>query len=436
MSGALSPATTATPLVRALPGDEAWGTERVSALPAWPMYLLIAGFPIWWALGASAFGSIISAGIMAVLLLARRRASVVPGILPWFAFLAWVLAAAVTLNGMMQTVGYLQRLADLAAVGIALLYYVNARERLTAARMIDSFVLLWISIVGLALLAMRFPELRLTTPVSLLLPPDVRRNALVYELVYPRLAEVQQPWGAETPYNRPAAPFPYANSWGAAYAILTPVVLAFLSRRRRRMVRYGVIALLVVSVFPAVQTSNRGMFLALAISVGYVVIRLAFRGRALPALSALVAVGLAGGALLFSGAFRAILDRQQYSDSTGTRLDLYAATLQRTLDSPLIGWATPKDDPTIGYALGTQGYAWTLMFSYGFVGLALFLLFLYGAIGRTWAAPGTQSLWLHSVLITAVATMWFYGLGSIQLMSLALIAGVLLRARFRRERLP
>jgi hypothetical protein len=423
-------------MIERIPRVDARAPERrVSmALPAWPMYALIAGFPIAWALGASAFAAPLIAGVMVTLMLLRRRMQLIPGILPWFAFTAWVVAAAITLGSLLQSVGYLQRLADILAVGIVLLYYVNARERLTADGVIRALVVLWASIVVLGLLATQFPDVRLTTPVGVLLPEAIRNNDLVYQLVFPRLAEVQRPWGATEPFNRPAAPFPYANSWGAAYTILTPVVFAFLARRPRPLVRAALVALLVVSLYPAVETSNRGMFLGLAVSILYVVGRLALRGRLLPALGAALTLVLAGAFLVVSGAAAGILGRQQFSNSTGTRADIYSETIRLTLESPLVGWATPQADPTIGIALGTQGLAWTYMFSYGFVGLALFCVFLWGGILRTSGASSVARLWLHSVPVTVAGTMWFYGLGTIQLVAVALILALLLRARYQGER--
>jgi hypothetical protein len=410
--------------------------ESARALPAWPVYLLIGGFPAWWALGASAFAAIICGGIMLALMVQRGRIRTVPGILPWFGFVVWALAAGVTLNGLLQSVGYAQRVSELAAVGILILYYVNARERLNVRKIVGSLVVLWVSVVILGVIAIQFPNMRLTTPVGLLLPESLTSNRLVYHLVFPRLAEVQQPWGAERPFNRPAAPFPFANSWGAAYAILTPVVFAFLASRPRRWIRIAVWVLLVVSLWPAVESSNRGMFVAVAIAAVYVIGRLALRGRLIPALTAALGLLGAGVALVWSGAADQILGRQQYSNSTGTRIDVYLATIGKTLESPFLGWATPQEGVTAGgVALGTQGQIWTVMYSYGFVGLFLFCLFLFGAVFRTWTAPKMGQLWLHSVLVMTTATMWFYGLGTIQLAAVALLAAALLRAKYRAETL-
>lgn len=63
---------------------------------------------------------------------------------------------------------------------------------------------------------------------------------------------------------------------------------------------------------------------------------------------------------------------------------LYEQTWEQSLRAPLLGHGSPQIDPTIGVALGSQGFLWTLMFCYGFVGLALFLYFFAGEF----CAPG------------------------------------------------
>ena len=70
--------------------------------------------------------------------------------------------------------------------------------------------------------------------IGLLLPEGITSNALVQNFFFPPLAEVQMPWGAPEPYNRPAAPFPYTNGWGSGFVLLTPLVLAYLTTVRFR----------------------------------------------------------------------------------------------------------------------------------------------------------------------------------------------------------
>ncbi|MCU1474287.1 O-antigen ligase domain-containing protein [Amnibacterium sp.] len=398
-------------------------------LPAWPLIAMVAGYPVEWALGATAFASLGIAVVMAVFLLVRGRLRPATGLLPWGALILWVLACAVGLHTLPQAIGYAQRLGDLVAAGVAGLYYMNARERITPRTAIAALVVLWVVVVLLGFGAIAMPNLRLQTPVSFLVPDGLKTNSLVSQLIYPPMAEVQQPWGAAVPFNRPAAPFPYANSWGAAYAILTPVVVAYLALRPARPVRWALGALLVASLYPAIQTSNRGMLLGLGVAITYVVLRLALRGRLLATAGAAAAVAVAGGYLLASGALQGILARQQVSDSTGTRADLYTSTFSATLQSPFLGWASPQTDVSIGYPLGSQGHAWTLMYSYGFVGLGLFLVFLIGAVVSTGRAPGTPALWLHSSLVMLIPLVWLYGLGTAQTIAMVVLAAILLRAR-------
>ena len=95
--------------------------------------------------------------------------------------------------------------------------------------MLGGLVTLWYTVVILGWLATFFPEVRITTPMSFVIPGGILQNPLVKDYVLPPLAEVQMPWGAPEPYMRPAAPFPYANSWGLAFAFLTPVVITVMT---------------------------------------------------------------------------------------------------------------------------------------------------------------------------------------------------------------
>lgn len=402
-------------------------------LPAWPMMVLLAGFPVWWALGAAPFAPILLALLMLALLLTRGNITLVPGLMPWFAFLFWVGAAAVNLPDGGAFLGYAQRLGNLAAVGIFMLYYVNARERLSARRLMYGVGAVWVTVVLLGLAAMVWPEFRLRTPIGAVLPGALTRNPLVYDLVFPPLAEIQQPWGAPEPFNRPAAPFPYANSWGVAFSLLTPCALYLVSVARRWWVKVALVAVIALSFLPALATSNRGMLLGVAVGTGYVVLRIAARGQLVKVAGLALGVAAVVGALTASGALSRILGRQEYSDSTSGRLRIYDATWAATLESPLVGHGGPRMDPTIGISLGTQGYIWMLMFSYGLVGLGLFLYFLGSGILRTWQAPGTPGLWLHGVLITAVAIIPYYSLDIMQMTVVGMAMAVLLRAKYYGE---
>jgi O-antigen ligase len=197
-----------------------------------------------------------------------------------------------------------------------------------------------------------------------------------------------------------------------------------------------ILVLLAASFVPALATGNRGMLVGLAVAVAYVLLRMAGRGHLRKVAALGVGAGIAFYALVSTGTLDQILSRQDYSDSTGGRLSLYVATFEATLKSPLLGYGAPRLEESIGVSLGTQGYVWMLMFSYGFVGLALFAIFLGGGIIRTWPAPGSTGLWLHSVPVAAAAIAGFYSFDVMQLTVVALMLAVLLRARYFGEKLP
>ena len=406
-----------------------------AALPAWPMYVLLAGFPVWWVLGAAPFAPTGIAILMVSLMVVRRRLDLVPGILPWFAFLLWAAGAAVNLPSAISMVGFIQRYGNLLAVGIFMLYYINARETLSPRKIIHGVLCVWATVIILGLIATQVPEFRLSTPIGALLPKALMANPLVYDLAFPPMAEIQQPWGAPEPFERPAAPFPYSNSWGVAFVVMTPVAISALSTLRAGWKRALVVLLLAASLIPALATGNRGMLIGMALAIGYVLVRTVARGH-LRRVAVLGSVAVAGVfALVASGALEEILGRQEYSDTTGGRLNIYSETFAAALKSPLLGYGAPRLDETIGISLGTQGYVWLLMFSYGFVGLALFVIFLVGGIVRTWRAPGYTGLWLHSVPVAGAGIAGFYSFDVMQMTVMTLVLAVLLRARYFDEKL-
>lgn len=397
-------------------------------LPAWPLLAMLYGFPLYWVTGTSLFVPLVFGSVMTLFLVLRGGVRTAPGILCWCAFLAWVAVCAVSVTGLLQLAEFAQRLSDLVVVGIALIYYVNARESLSMTHVLRGFTVIWGTVVVLGILATQFPDVRLTTPLAYVLPGSLLSNEVMHELAMPRLAEVQDPWGAEEPFVRPAAPFPYTNSWGLAYALLTPVMLLVWTRLRSRWGRALLAVALVASVYPAAQTSNRGMLLALVIFAVFVAFRFILAGSFLTGLGVLGMLALAAGGASAAGVFTSIAERQAVSDTTSGRSEIYRATLEKSLQSPVVGWATPSMDTSIGIALGTQGYAWTLLFSYGFLSVILFYVFLVRVLLATWKLAGPSAYVLQGIVATVGCTIWFYGLGVTQCLILFLAAAMLSRA--------
>ncbi len=412
--------------------DSATTSQR--SLPAWPILILFHGFPVIWAMGALQFAPFALAVIMAALMVLRGRLTVpLPA---WFltALVVWALACATQLPDAGALVGFALRWGNLLAALIILLYVVNARDRLGHHAILAGLMTVWATVVLMGTLALFIPEVRLTTPVGMLLPGSLTSNELVKDLVFPPMAEVQLPWGAPEPYIRPSAPFPYANSWGVAYVMLTPVALATLLTVRTWWVKLLICAGLVLSLVPAVGTSNRGMFLGLGIALGYAVFRLTLSGYWKVGLAGLLALTGAVMWMILGGVAEQILGRQEYSDSTGGRLNLYQQTWEASLESPLLGHGAPRLEESVGVYMGTQGYLWFFLFSYGLVGLLLFIGFLWGSTWWTRGVKSPASIMLHSVPLAASAIFVVYSFDIMQTCVLVSVVGLLMRERIAKAR--
>jgi hypothetical protein len=385
--------------------------------------------PAWWALGLLPFHLLIMSVPMAAYLIQRGRVTIVPGTFPWIAFVVWMLPCALMLDSFGRLVGWGVRFSQFAGVAIAMVYLINAAATLTVRRVLTALSFTWVFVIFCGYLGMLWPDTTLTFTTGRLLPASVLENEYVRDLVFPGFSEVQEPWGAEEPFVRPAAPFAYSNGWGAALVILTPVAVATaLERGTIRAILWLMVGG-VLAVPPAVASTNRGLYLGIIVGVGYVVVRLLLRGRWL----AFLWVCILSSAVLFllsvSGALQAILERQEVVNTTEGRAVLYAETFERSLESPILGYGAPRPSFSTEITAGTQGALWNALFCFGFVGLALFLWFLIGAALRTASAPNTAALWAHTSIVCMVAVSAFYGLDS-QMLTIGLVIGLLLRERY------
>jgi hypothetical protein len=405
-------------------------TDPAPVLPAWPVLTLLWGFPVFWLLGATVITGVALAAAMLSYLAQARFVRIVPGVPALAAFLLWVVPCALMIDSAPRLLGYFYRCSILLVVATAFVYTLSAASTVTRRRVVHALTFVWfVTVVG-GVVGLAIPEVRLTTPVGLLMPDSLTSNPYVHDLFFPPMAEVQHPYGSPQEFVRPSAPFPYANSWGVALVLLTPVAVACFLLSRSWWLRGAIIAGLGVAVVPAMASSNRGMFAGLVLAAVYVVVRLAIRNRAAPVI-AIASLGVVGAAVLVAnGLLTQISTRQEYGKSTDLRASVYAETFERTLQSPLLGYGAPRPSLVNEVSAGTQGYVWMLMFSYGFVGLALFLVFLWGTTFRTRAAPGDVDLVLHSVLVVASVIIGFYGLDIMQLLTVVLVAAVLLRRRY------
>ncbi|MFC4058769.1 O-antigen ligase family protein [Planomonospora corallina] len=396
-------------------------------LPVWPLRALFVFYPLWWVLGLAPFAGALFALPMVAALARRGRVAVPRGFGLWLLFLLSVAVAGTQLDSAPRLAGLLFRMTAYASATVVFVYVYNcSSRRLPVGTAVGFLVAFWIWVVAGGYLGVLFPEGSIVTPMERVMPGAIASNELVQELVHPKFAEVQHPWGAAEPFVRPSAPFPYTNAWGSHYALLLPLVLLFM--RIQGTIRQGVLLglLATASLVPAFATLNRGMLLAVAFALSYAALRYAARGH-LAGLVAMVAAGAVGGTVAYlTGVADGITSRTSVSGSNDDRVGIYLEAFQRTLDSPILGYGAPRPSLTIGVSVGTQGQFWNVMFSYGFPALLLFSLFLAGLAWRTRRLP-LEMVWLHVVPVMAVFMMFYYGLDGTQLVVVFMAAALGLR---------
>jgi len=406
-------------------------TPRAPQLPAWPVYLLFAAYPLWWVGGLAAFAGIIVSIPMVLLLMQRRRVELPPAFGLWVGFVVWACAAALALSSGTKLIGFATRASNYVGSAVVFVYVYNARERLTDRRVLGALTVFFAFVVFGGYLGMVAPHGSLRTPVESLLPTNIARNEYVHALVHPSFAEVQQPYGSPRAFYRPSAPFPYTNSWGCNVALLVPLVIAGLTLTRRRL-RPLILVLLAAACLPAFATLNRGMFLALGIVLAYAAIRLALRGQLIP-LVTIVAGALAGVvAAVSSGVLASLQSRLHYSQTNVGRQTIYREAFDGALQSPVFGHGAPQPSQTLDISIGTQGQVWNVMFSYGFVALALFLGWFLTAVWLSRRAPGQAGIWVHATLFVSFLTFFYYGYDGIQLTVVMVAAALALRPALSR----
>ncbi|GII93512.1 hypothetical protein Ssi02_37430 [Sinosporangium siamense] len=393
----------------------------------WPLQALFVLYPLWWVIGLAPFvGAMVS--VPMVRYLSRRGHTVVPrGFGLWLLFMFAMILASTQLDSAPRLIGAVFRIMAYASATIVFVYvYNSSRERLPVSRMTGFVVVFWAFVIVGGYLGVLFPEGSFTTPIGRLLPGSITSNELVSSLLFPKFAEVQEIWGADQPFVRPSAPFPYTNAWGSHYALMVPLVLLYMRIGASPKQRVVLAVLGAASFVPAFATLNRGMLVAVGVGLLYAALRYAARGQigGLIAISGVMAVG--GVVAYLTGVVDSIASRTEVSGSNDDRVGIYTEAFTRTLESPLLGWGAPRPSLTIGVSVGTQGQFWNIMFSFGFPALILYTSFLVLLAWRTRRVE-LGLIWLHVVPAMATFMIFYYGLDSTQLVIIFLAGALALR---------
>ena len=401
-------------------------TNRPGALPAWPVTMVFVFFPLFWFAGVTAFLAPLAAAFCVFLMAVRGRIRLPRLWLVFVAYAIWMLASASMIDTGGRMLGFAQRWTTLVGAGIVAVYVYNAPERLTRRRLLGAMAWFvgWLAVGGY--LGMLAPYSRIRTPMLALMPGNIATNDYVRELLSPRFAEVQQPYGAPAPFVRPAAPFPYTNGWGHAFVLLLPLMVALWLVAERRT-RRAVVLLVAAAVPPALATLNRGIFVGVAVTAAVAVVRLRRRIRLGHVLAAAVPLAALGAGVLASGALDKVGERTSTSSTTADRASLYREAFERTKESPLLGYGAPRPSDVLDISVGTQGQFWNVMFSHGFVGLALFLALVWGLALTTRRTRDLAGAFVHATLVVVSVTIAFYGLEGMNVLIVMVTAALLLR---------
>ncbi|WKU05242.1 O-antigen ligase [Micromonospora sp. HUAS LYJ1] len=378
-------------------------------LPTWPLLAMFGLVPLWWVLGGFYLGWSVFGVVLLGLLVTRGRVALPAGTACWLVLLALVLLSFTRLD---RATAYLTsglRFGFMLTALIVCVYVYNlVRDGVPWEQVLRPLGWYWLGVVALGWLAVLAPRFQLTTPVEMLLPGSMSGERFIQALTHVRANEFNPV--SRAPIYRTAAPYPYTNNWGTAYALLVPCVLAYLTSVRTGKFRVVLLVSLPLSMVPAFMTLNRGMFLGLGAGLTYLGLRALVRGNA-------KLIASIGGLVLLVWVVSLVVPVQELIDnrvsSTDTnvdRMDLYVRTLQAVERSPLLGYGAPNSvDTTLAEEpLGTQGMVWQVLYSHGIPALVAFLAWLALIAKRLAGAVSPAGQWLSTIPVIALVVIPVY----------------------------
>ena len=402
--------------------------HRLAAIfAAWPVILPFAAYALWWVLGVGDFIWIIAGLIIALSWVATHGFRLPPVMLLWLMFVLWVGVSLAMNDTSGRLLGAIYRLLlYLSATALALHAY-NHRQYLSIWRVTGAMVWFLAGMTVCGYLAMAYPELTIRTPMSWIVPDSLASNDLIGDMIIRRTTQWNRDaWIPQA--VRPSAPFLYANTWGNVYSLVLPLALTHLWLAWHTTKRWWALLVIIASVFPALSTLNRGMFIGLAVVAIWVGIQTLRRGRIKIVFGSALAV-MVGVALWFvSPPGRDFINRIQVTNSTEDRGELYRVTFDAALQSPLFGFGSPRPATIPGLpSMGTQGQFWTVLYSHGFIGAALFMGFFLTVLLLVINRKDPVGAVLGGIVAATIVETAFYGMMTGIMVSMVVVALALRR---------
>lgn len=407
--------------------------------PAWPITVMLLGWPLWWALGVADYIPIPLAIPMLVHMhrwRARRDRTIKapPGFGIWVLFLIVMIVGAATLSlqapetivspTTTRVMSWALRTASYLAVTVMLLYVGNLTEQEFPRRRLAwllGLVGIYTVIGGLG--GVVDPRFQFTSPLDLLVPRSVEAtNGQIQTMFHPGFSQVQTILGYGE--GRPKAPFDYTNTWGNCLIILLPWLLVVWWSGAKRWHRWACVGLVAVALAPAVYSLDRGLWISIGLAITYLAVRYAARGR-LAMLGVLFAVLAIVGVVLVATPFQSLISqRLSHGKSNAVRSSLSGIATRDALASPVIGFGDTRHEQgstnsiTVGKTrkcldcgsrdIGGNGQLWMLLICDGFVGAGLYLAFFAYGCWRYWRDPTPYGMVGVLVLLLGFVFMIVY----------------------------
>ena len=407
--------------------------------PAWPIVVLLVGWPLWWCLGVGDYFPIVLAFPMVRRMWLwrvhkERTIRLPPGFKIWTLFLIVTLFSISTISLTppetapsptgSRIISWMLRTGVYFAVTILLVYAGNlTEEELPRRRLARLLGLVGIYTVIGGILGVLDPHFQFTSPTSYLLPHSIRNNnGTLGMMLHPGFSQVQNILGYAV--GRPRAPFDYTNMWGNVLAITLPwLIVAWWSYGNRKE-RRNLLIVMAVALVPVVYSLDRGLWIGLGISVLYVALRFAAKGK-LGLLAGLCGVlALIAVVVVVSPLQSLISQRLQHGKSNASRSNLSVAAMGVAVASPVIGYGdtrhvlggpnsivvgkTAKCHSCGSRDIGGNGQLWMLLITSGMVGATLYCSFFLYGIWRYWRDPTPYGLVGVLVMILGFPFMIVY----------------------------
>jgi len=407
--------------------------------PAWPIVALLVGWPVWWGLGVGDYLPI----VLAVPMIRRmyywrvnkeRTIRLPPGFKIWSLFLIVtlfsVLAISLTAPETVVTqtgtriISWGLRTGVYYAVTVLLIYAGNlTEEELPRRRLAYLLGLVGIYTAAGGVLGVLDPHFQFTSPLAYVIPRSLQTgNGLLGMMLHPGFSQVQNILGYAV--GRPRAPFDYTNMWGNALAIMLPwLIVAWWSYGNRKE-RRNLLIVCGIALVPVVYSLDRGLWVGLGVSILYIALRFAARGR-LALLAGLCGVlALIAVVVVASPLQNLISQRLSHGKSNAVRSSLSGLATDVARSSPVIGYGdtrhelgstnsiavgkTAKCHSCGSRDIGGNGQLWMLLITSGFLGAALYCSFFLYGIWRYWRDPTPYGLVGVLVLILGFPFMLVY----------------------------